>query len=375
MRPDSSAKGIVILCDRQGVITKVIHDGVGLASQLKVGQPFVRAISDCQGEDFNPGAELAREFMETLSESGYAFGWQIQVLLKGKLTDLSFTGGATDEGVVIVGNSVGEAANSDATRLVEELMRINNETVNSLRATVKQTALSVHVQNDRDNELLAELSRANNEVMTAQRELAKKNAILIQTNAALEEARTALEAKQAALEAANERLDALATIDGLTGVKNRRAFGEKLTEEISRSVRYKTPLSLLLLDVDKFKQYNDTFGHLGGDEVLKTVARLLREQARANDFVARYGGEEFTLLLPNTDAEGAVVMAERARAAIAAAPWPERAVTASFGAATLSSETNSEAELIGAADRALYASKERGRNRVTHVHNLKEECG
>ncbi len=372
MKPHSSASGIVVLCNSQGVITRVIHDGLGLSSQLKVGQPFIAAIGICQGENLAPEAGLAQEFMETLCDSGYAFGWQIQVTIKGKLTGLSLTGGATNDGVLIVGNSVGEAANSDATRLVEELMRINNETVNSLRAAVKQASLSEHARSERDNELLAELSRANNGVMTAQRELAKKNAVLSQTNAALEEARTALEAKQVALEEANVRLDALATMDGLTGVKNRRAFGEKLTEEIIRSLRYKTPLSLVLLDVDKFKQYNDTFGHLGGDEVLKTVARLLREQARTTDFVARYGGEEFTLVLPNTDAEGAVIMAERLRVVIESAPWPERAVTASFGAATLSSLINSETELIGAADRALYASKESGRNQVTHANSLNE---
>jgi diguanylate cyclase (GGDEF)-like protein len=184
-----------------------------------------------------------------------------------------------------------------------------------------------------------------------------------------------LEAKQIALEEANVRLDALATTDSLTGVKNRRAFGEKLAEEISRSARYAVPLSLLLLDVDKFKQYNDTFGHQAGDEILKTVGRLLREQARATDFVARYGGEEFALVLPNTGDEGALVMAERLRAVIESAPWPKCAVTASFGAATFSREINTETALIGAADRALYASKEQGRNRVTHAHALKEICG
>lgn len=375
MNQNSSANGIVLLCDAQGVITRVIHDGLRLAPQLEVGQPFLAAIGVCQGEGLAPQAGLAKKFMETLSNSGYAFGWQIQVPVEGRLTDLSFTGAATNDGVLIVGNCVAEAANSDATRLVEELMRINNETVNSLRAALKQVSLSGNAQNERDNELLTELSRANNNVMTAQRELAKKNAILSQTNAALEVAQTALETKQAALEEANVRLDALATMDGLTGVKNRRAFGEKLTDEIARSVRYKTPLSLLLLDVDKFKQYNDTFGHQAGDGVLQAVARLLREQARTTDFVARYGGEEFTLILPNTDAEGALVMAERLRVAIESAPWQERAVTASFGAATISRETGTETALIGAADRALYNSKENGRNRVTHAQDTNGNPG
>ena len=367
----ASASGIVVLCDWQGVIEKVMHDGLGLTSRLKVGQPFASAMGGDGDQQFGREAELAGCFMTTLRDSGYAFGWEMQVPVQGNPTVLRFTGGATNNGVLIVG----EAAHSDGSRVVEELMRINNETVNALRTTVKQAALSSQSRNEHDNELLAELSRANNGVMTAQRELAKKNAILSQTIAALEEARTALEGKQAALEEANVRLDALATMDGLTGVKNRRAFGEKLTEEIPRSVRYALPLSLLLLDVDKFKQYNDTFGHLAGDEILKTVARLLREQARTTDFVARYGGEEFTLVLPNTNADGAVVMAERVRAVIESAPWPQRAVTASFGAATLSPDTSTETALIGAADRALYASKENGRNQVTHAHALSGDSG
>jgi len=367
MKLNSAAAGVVVLCDRQGVIEKIVHDGLDMAARLKIGQPFATAIAAFAGEQSAREAALAETFMATLRDSGYAFGLQIQVPLDGHLSTVSFTGGATNDGVLLVG----EAATSDATpRLVEELMRINNETVNALRAALKQASLASQSKDERDNDLLGDLSRANNEVMTAQRELAKKNAVLSQTNAALEEARAALEIKQAALEEANLRLDALATTDGLTGVKNRRAFGEKLAEEITRSTRYGPPLSLLLLDVDKFKQYNDTFGHPAGDEVLKTVARLLLEQARATDFVARYGGEEFTLVLPDTGAEGAVVMAERLRAVLEAAPWAQRAVTASFGAATLSREINTDTALIGAADRALYDSKENGRNRVTHAQGL-----
>ena len=367
MKLNSAAAGVVVLCDRQGVIEKIVHDGLDMAARLKIGQPFATAIAAFAGEQSAREAALAETFMATLRDSGYAFGLQIQVPLDGHLSTVSFTGGATNDGVLLVG----EAATSDATpRLVEELMRINNETVNALRAALKQASLASQSKDERDNDLLGDLSRANNEVMTAQRELAKKNAVLSQTNAALEEARAALEIKQAALEEANLRLDALATTDGLTGVKNRRAFGEKLAEEITRSTRYGPPLSLLLLDVDKFKQYNDTFGHPAGDEVLKTVARLLLEQARATDFVARYGGEEFTLVLPDTGVEGAVVMAERLRAVLEAAPWAQRAVTASFGAATLSREINTDTALIGAADRALYDSKENGRNRVTHAQGL-----
>src|SRR5205085_7620259 len=111
------------------------------------------------------------------------------------------------------------------------------------------------------------------------------------------------------------KLQALAITDGLTGLKNHRAFQEKLAEEFERSCRQNLPLSLLLLDVDKFKHYNDTYGHPAGDQVLKMVAALLGETVRPADFVARYGGEEFVILLPGMDAEGAVTLAERVREA------------------------------------------------------------
>jgi diguanylate cyclase (GGDEF)-like protein/PAS domain S-box-containing protein len=179
-----------------------------------------------------------------------------------------------------------------------------------------------------------------------------------------------LENKRDALLQANAQLEALATIDGLTGAKNRRAFDEQLEMEFRRSLRYNTPLSLLLLDVDKFKQFNDSFGHLAGDGVLKEVARILMTNVRVIDFVARYGGEEFVVLLPNTNVEGAMILADRLREKIAGAPWDKRDVTASFGVATLNAEIKEGSELTGLADRALYASKEAGRNRCTHIRQL-----
>lgn len=181
-----------------------------------------------------------------------------------------------------------------------------------------------------------------------------------------------------ALQGVNAQLDALATLDGLTGVKNRRAWENRLTDEVIRSVRYGTALSVLLLDVDRFKQYNDSFGHQAGDEVLRRVGHFLQEQARATDFVARYGGEEFGLILPNTDATGALAMAERLRHCLESASWSERPITASVGVATLAdldaapdpSPTAPQVTLIAAADKALYASKANGRNRVTHARDL-----
>jgi diguanylate cyclase (GGDEF)-like protein/PAS domain S-box-containing protein len=183
----------------------------------------------------------------------------------------------------------------------------------------------------------------------------------------LSEIRVELEAKQLALLEANAQLEALATTDGLTGLKNHRAFQEFLEHSFQQAARYKVPLSVLLLDVDKFKQYNDTFGHPAGDEVLKRVGQLLQEQARTSDFVARYGGEEFVLILPQTNREGALIMAERLRTAIETSEWPQRAITTSIGVATFTPNMKTRAVMIAEADAALYRSKQNGRNRVTHA--------
>jgi diguanylate cyclase (GGDEF)-like protein/PAS domain S-box-containing protein len=177
-----------------------------------------------------------------------------------------------------------------------------------------------------------------------------------------------------ALEAANARLEALATLDGLTGLKNHRAFQERFDGEWERAVRHGTPLSLLLLDVDHFKQYNDTFGHPAGDEVLRGIARVLCDGVRETDFVGRYGGEEFAAILPDTDAAGALRMAERLRAAVEAAPWPRRPVTASIGSATRTTAMTGRADLLLAADQALYAAKHAGRNQVAQLASPPEDA-
>jgi diguanylate cyclase (GGDEF)-like protein len=146
--------------------------------------------------------------------------------------------------------------------------------------------------------------------------------------------------------------------------------------------RHRTPFSLIMLDVDRFKQFNDSFGHPAGDEVLRRIAHLMEEGARVSDFVARYGGEEFAILLSNTAEDTARVAGERVREAIEKGQWPQRAMTASIGVATMdysestgiSTHGTIEAEattLIKLADAALYASKANGRNRVTHAADLK----
>ncbi len=182
-----------------------------------------------------------------------------------------------------------------------------------------------------------------------------------------------LEFQKQELERANAELASLATLDGLTGLRNRRAFDERLVEECERASRYHKPLSLLMLDIDFFKQYNDKFGHQAGDEVLRMVGRVLQKSTRETDIPARYGGEEFIILLPETDGDGAMQVAERIRAAVVTTHWEHRAVTASLGVCTLQLGTQRPDELVACADRALYQSKTQGRNRVTHWHQTRHD--
>ena len=160
----------------------------------------------------------------------------------------------------------------------------------------------------------------------------------------------------------NTLLAELASTDELTGVKNRRRFREDLELLFAQADRQRSPLSLIMLDIDQFKQYNDAFGHPAGDEVLRQVGATLRSIVRGHDVVARYGGEEFVVLLPATEIDEAMDVAERLRSAIADHPWPDREVTASLGVATSSPDTPYAATLVDHADRALYYSKEAGRN-------------
>lgn len=181
-----------------------------------------------------------------------------------------------------------------------------------------------------------------------------------------------LEELQQALEETNEQLRLVSSTDGLTGLLNRRRFDEILQEEWQRGLRSKTPISLLIVDVDHFKEYNDLYGHLGGDNCLKLVAQTLADTLqRCVDRLARYGGEEFAVILPNTEMAGAVQVANRMRRAMEQREVQHFAsetcsvVTVSIGVRTVVPCMESTPEhLIESADRALYRAKEKGRNQV-----------
>jgi two-component system chemotaxis family response regulator WspR len=169
----------------------------------------------------------------------------------------------------------------------------------------------------------------------------------------------------------NAILERLSSLDGLTGIANRRRFDEALDQEWRRGRREGHALSVILIDVDFFKRFNDRYGHLGGDDCLRQVAAALAEVVhRPGDLVARYGGEEFVVLLPHTDAAGAATVAEALRAGVEGLAIPHalsdaaEVVTISLGSATMQPDGESGAEVVvAAADLALYAAKNAGRNR------------
>ena len=180
-----------------------------------------------------------------------------------------------------------------------------------------------------------------------------------------------VEERTSQLQQANDHLQRLSYIDALTGIANRRHFEEILEIEWRRAFRAKTPMTLLMLDIDRFKLYNDTFGHRAGDECLARVAKVLDESVqRAGDLMARYGGEEFAAILTGTDESGGAEVAERLRAAveqlgIKRSDDPVQVVTISIGvAAGIPGQVSSHEVLLGAADKALYEAKRAGRNRV-----------
>ena len=173
-----------------------------------------------------------------------------------------------------------------------------------------------------------------------------------------------------------------ARIDGLTQIANRRRFDEYLLQEWRRHIRMQQSLSLLICDVDHFKLFNDSYGHQAGDECLKSVAKAINQCFRGGDLVARYGGEEFAMVLPQTNRAGAVQVAERVRAAVAAAVLPHAGspvrnqVTVSIGVACATPRPKGPTDawtLIEEADRQLYLAKHRGRDQVSYQHEENTE--
>lgn len=185
---------------------------------------------------------------------------------------------------------------------------------------------------------------------------------------------TERKAAEEKMECLHRELEQFSFQDGLTGTINRRMFDQELDREWNRAQRNRQPLSLIMIDIDFFKQYNDHYGHLQGDDCLKQVVQALSGVSkRAVDLLARYGGEEFILLLPETDADQAIGLAEKCRSMVAEQKFPHAAstvsdvVTISAGVSTMIPTANIHpASLINAADKLLYRAKNSGRNRIEY---------
>ncbi len=207
------------------------------------------------------------------------------------------------------------------------------------------------------------------------KELVKKKTELSRLNEDLLKEITIRKQTEAALRLSQEELERLAVTDSLTGLYNRRHFNKLAEDEIRRALRYSRPLSVMIFDIDFFKRVNDTFGHGGGDMVLRMVAETMTEMLRATEISARYGGEEFIVLFPETAASEAGEVAERLRKKIEGttfqAPNGKIMITASFGVSDCLGKSREKpyesvlSELVCCADRAMYCSKNAGRNRVT----------
>ena len=364
--PQLQAGGFALLCERDGTIREVLRDdvlrddvprdGVELGKQLAAGGPL--SLLDV----VDPGSrEKAVLFLNALQQSGAVFDWEINVPVGKRLHAFYFAGAGIQSGFLILA-SVGRP---EVTNLFEDMARIHNEQMNAFRSLGKASRQEVMGAGEARGipapgatlGLFEEITRANNDLANTQRELARRNAQLQRLQQQLEEANVRLAA-------ANALLGQQAMTDGLTGLSNRRAFDLRLGEEFARARRYNLPLALVLLDVDRFKQYNDTFGHPAGDAVLRALAPILTSAMRSCDVAARFGGEEFVLLLPHVEQTGVLSLAQRLGTLIRRHEWPLRAVTASFGVAVLSAQIECADDLVAAADTALYAAKKGGRDRV-----------
>lgn len=183
-------------------------------------------------------------------------------------------------------------------------------------------------------------------------------------NRALERQSLIKEAKE------KEHYKELSILDGLTDIYNHRYFHEELEHELERAERYNIEISLLMIDIDDFKIYNDTYGHMAGDQVLKKMARIFLEVVRKVDVVARYGGEEFGVILPQTTKAEAATMARRIRALVEQIKFPDKGgnlnvrISISAGIATYPADAKGKNELIATADEALYGAKKQGKNRI-----------
>jgi diguanylate cyclase (GGDEF)-like protein len=336
MRFGESAIGMALMCDLQGTIVNVLQNDFPIESNRLIGNRLPAIFS-------TPSLPKALRFVFELRKQGRFFDCELYLEIDSRSTLLHCAGLAFKNGLLVVAAQTRYAIQE----LFEGMIRINRD-----QARLTQQRSNKVIEPDQNFErgevdVFSQLTAMNNELVTLDRELHKKNA---------------------ELKRLNEEVLKLARVDQLTSLLNRRGFYEAGEREVLAANRFHKPLAAIMIDVDHFKNFNDTHGHATGDDVLRWVAQRCTKCVREVDLVGRYGGEEFSILLPETDREGGETAAEWIRAVVADSPCESAgnmlSVTISLGVAALKHGEMSLDELLQTADRALYRAKLGGRNQV-----------
>jgi diguanylate cyclase len=255
----------------------------------------------------------------------------------------------------------------------DQIHKVSNQLVDrnleleSMQAELKNTILELERQRSVAIKNAEKAKHANEELRYMQLGLLDHLRKAESANKELEEVKAELMATNESMADANRMLLLASQTDGLTGLPNHRSIHESLADEIEWAQSKGDPVTLCLFDVDHFKSFNDTFGHLAGDDCLRLLAKIVRECLRGGDILGRYGGEEFAVIFRRTSLGEALFVAERIRSVIESTDFGHRKVTVSLGIASSDEVGESVNELIQAADEALYSSKRTGRNK-TSIH-------
>ncbi len=336
MNPNESAIGMALMCDEEGHVRKVLQNDF----EINDGDLLGKHLPTIFGKS---SLIKALSFVVDLKMNGRYFDCELDLPVGEKVILVHCAGLSFDNGFLIIAAETRFAIQ----HLFEGMMQINNEQSNLLRVKAKQDAELADSDAGRKINLFEMMSSTNNALVNLQRELYQKNA---------------------ELERLSQEVLAQARTDQLTELLNRHGFFEIGDRQVAIAKRFNKPLVAIMLDIDHFKSFNDTYGHATGDFVLRAVAQRCSGAVREVDVIGRYGGEEFSVLLPESGSEVGQATAERLRAIVAESPLETEhgplQVTISLGVATLNNETAELSDLLKLADQALYKAKGMGRNCV-----------
>ena len=336
--------GMALVCNHDGVITKVLHNDLDIAESALLGKafPLLTTVSS---------VSKALSFLAELKIKQTIFDWELDLAINGKTMLAHCVGLVMGDDLLILTAQTRYAVHHLFDEMMsisnfDEMMSISNDQINLLRSVTKEQSRFPQTQPDHEIRLYEELSSLNNELINLQRELAKKNA---------------------ELERLNIEIKRLATQDELTKVFNRRGFFELGYKAVEQAKRSEKSLAVIIIDIDFFKTFNDNYGHAIGDIVLTEVAARCNQQLRSMDILSRCGGEEFFVLLPETELDNALTIAERLRYHVCHEPVATESglltVTISLGVSVTNNTLSLDA-LLDKADHALYQAKQSGRNCV-----------